>query len=174
MHKAREKGTSGVEKVLLDFLRKIPLFDTLDDDELVVIGKHIKIFELDHGDFLFKEGQVGKSVCFLLTGSLDVIKQTDKNMVEIATLAKGCTVGEMSIVGESKRSATVRARQHSSLASLSREDFETILNDHPRIGVKMLKALLKYISMNMRRTSKQLAGYMEDYMSLLFDYRKQF
>ena len=68
----------------------------------------------------------------------------------------------------------MKARQKSSLATLSREDFENILGKYPKIGVKMLKALLKYLSMNMRRTSKQLADYMEDYMSLLFYYRKRF
>ena len=174
MQNPHEDMNNGIELMLLEFLRKIPLFDALDDDELVVVGKRISVFELDQGNFLFKEGQPGDSVCFLLNGSLDVIKQTEKNMVEIATLSRGCTVGEMSIVGESKRSATIKARKNSSLASLSREDFEKILEEHPKIGVKMLKALLKYLSMNMRRTSKQLAGYMEDYMSLLFDYRKRF
>ena len=173
MQKARKKMHTSNETLLHDFLRKVPLFDTLHDDEMAVVEKHITIFELDQGDFLFKERQAGDSVCFLLSGSLAVIKQSDSNMVEIATLSKGCTVGEMSIVGESKRSATVKARQTSSIASLSLEDFENILEKYPKIGVKVLKALLKYLSMNMRRTSKRLAGYMEDYMSLLFYYRKQ-
>ena len=132
MQKANEERHSGMEDMLHDFLRTIPLFDTLDAEELSIVSKHIAIFEIERGDFLFKEGEVGDTVCFILKGSLDVVKRSDKNMIEIATLSKGWSVGEMSIVDASKRSATIKARQRSSLAALSREDFEAILESHPK------------------------------------------
>ncbi len=171
MQNPQKKLNNNVDSKSHSFLVNIPLFDTLDKAELTIVEEYIRTFEIDKGEFLFKEGEQGDFVCFVLNGNLGIIKKTDKSTVEIATLSKGCSVGEMSIIDESRRSATVRARRKTSLASLSQKDFEEILEKHPKIGVKILKALLSFVSMNMRRTSKKLAGYMEDYMSLLFDYR---
>ena len=173
MQDPQKKLNNSIDGIFHNLLRNVPLFDTLDKNELVIVGKHINLFEIDKGDVLFKEGEKGDSLCILLNGSLAVYKKTDKNMVEIATLSNGNSVGEMSIVAESKRPATVKGQFKSSLASLSRKNFEDILEKHPKIGVKVLKALLFYLSINMRRTSKQLACYMEDYMSLLLDYQGQ-
>jgi len=67
----------------------------------------------------------------------------------------------MSIVDNIPRSATIKAHLKSKLASLSFDDFELILNDYPKVGVKILKGLLHYLSLNMRKTTKRFADSQE-------------
>jgi len=58
------------------------------------------------------------------------------------------------------RSATVKARVSSTLLILTRKGFEEMLDQHPQIGIKILKGLAKFLSMNLRKTSSLLADYM--------------
>jgi CRP-like cAMP-binding protein len=151
-----------------DLLREVPLFDGLETDELSIVSVLIHVFPIDKDEVLFREGEEGQYICFVLGGCLDVIKNSENDhSIEIATLTKGRTLGEMSIVDDIPRSATIKAREYSKLASLSFADFETIINDHPTIGVKILKGLLRYLSLNMRKTTKQLADS-KDAMTHLF------
>ena len=159
---------------IIDFLSEVPLFDSLETDELSIIAKHMNVFGIEKGEILFNEGEKGDYVCFVLDGCLDVIKKTENDgNVKIATLSKGHSIGEMSILDHFFRSATIKARETSKTVSLSLKDFELILSNYPEIGIKVLKGLSRYLSLNMRRTSKLLADLTENYTSLLDDYREK-
>ena len=100
-------------------------------------------------------------VCFISTGSLDVIKKNEKGQeIVIASLGRGRSIGEMAIVDDFPRSATVKARTRTTLLILTRSGFEKILNDHSPIGAKVLKGISRLLSMNLRKTSSRLADYM--------------
>ena len=151
------------------------MFDSFEKHELSRIAKHLNFAGIEKNALLFREGDKGDYVCFVLQGSLDVIKKTENNdFIKIATLTKGDSIGEMSILDQIVRSATIKACETSKVVSLSKNDFELILNDYPKIGVKILKGLSRYMSLNMRRPSKLFADMTENYMSLLEDYRTTF
>jgi CRP/FNR family cyclic AMP-dependent transcriptional regulator len=62
------------------------------------------------GEFVFKEGEKGDYVCFVMHGALDVIKLNQHAQpVVITTLAKGSSIGEMALIDKLTRSASVRA-----------------------------------------------------------------
>jgi len=69
----------------------------------------------------------------------------------------------MSIIDQTNRSATVRASKDATLLLLSRKGFDAILDNHPRIGIKILKKMTRLLSMNMRRTSSLLADYIKPF-----------
>lgn len=173
-------ATDGISKIeleenFIDILSEVPLFDSFEANELSMVSKHMNFVSIDKDTLLFHEGEKGDYVCFVLEGSLDVIKKTENNdTIKIATLSKGASIGEMSILDQIVRSATVKACENSKVVSLSLKDFELILNDYPKIGVKILKGISRYMSLNMRRTSKMFADMTENYMSLLEDYRTTF
>ncbi len=164
-----------VENNYLDILSEVPLFDSFEPDELSLITKHMNFVDIDKDALLFREGDKGDYVCFVLEGTLDVIKKTENNdSIKIATLSKGASIGEMSILDHVVRSATIKACEKSKVVSLSLKGFELILDNYPKIGVKILKGISRYMSLNMRRTSKLFADMTENYMSLLEDYRTTF
>lgn len=150
-----------LKEKIIDFLICIPLFDRLDANELNLLSEHMNYFEIKKGDILFREGDKGDYVCFIVDGELAVMKEAAEGKhVVIARLSRGRTIGEMSIIDHTPRSATVKAQSSSTLVILTEKGLETILEKHPKIGIKILKGLARLLSMNMRRTSSQLADYM--------------
>jgi CRP-like cAMP-binding protein len=144
-----------------DLLVKIPLFAGLDADESAIIENHIKLFELEKGEILFKEGDQGDYVCFVVSGRLEVTRKTvTGDDFVINTLARGQSVGELSIIDKRPRSATVQAKTKVTLFTLAREDFEAIMQEHGFIGMKVLKGLSLLLSRKLRHTSSRLVNYM--------------
>jgi len=161
MEKSKVATGGKMSDLIIGFLIYIPIFDKIIADELRLISKYMNVVEADPGEVIFKEGEKGDYVCFVVNGSLDVIKksETGKNIV-ISTLSKGRSIGEMSVIDDSPRSATVKARTKSTLVTLSQEKLNIILEEHCSIGVKILKGISRLLSLNMRKTSSRLADYM--------------
>jgi CRP-like cAMP-binding protein len=143
---------------IIDFLIDIPLFDELKASDLRLVARQMNMIDVEKNDHVFHEGEKGDYMCFVVEGTLEVIKQTvNTRDVVIASLSRGRSIGEMSVIDDYPRSATVKARTRSTLAILSRNGMEVILREHPQIGIKILRALARLLSMNLRRTSSQLA-----------------
>lgn len=153
--------SKGSRKPIIDFLINIPIFDTLKPEELQVVAKHMNFTDLAPGEILFQEGEQGDYVCFVVEGSLDVLKKPEKgHFVTLATLQRGRSIGEMAIIDDFPRSATVRARTSAALVILTRKGFDLILSQYPPIGVKILKGISRLLSQALRRTSSRLADYL--------------
>jgi len=72
----------------------------------------------------------------------------------------GQSVGEMAIIEGIVRSATDKAKTDGSLITLKREDFDTLLEEHPKIGVKFLKGISCLLSKNLRKMSVEIINLM--------------
>lgn len=146
---------------ITDLMVKIPMFAGLNDDELEIVKNHIELFEVEQGATLFEEGDQGDSVCFVVNGRLDVTKRTitGEDFV-LNTLARGQSVGELSIIDKRPRSATVRAKTEATLFTLKRSDFEVIMQEYSEISIKILKGLSLLLSKKLRQTSSRLISYM--------------
>ena len=158
-----EQSATGImTQAIIDFLiLNIPIFSRLKGKELRSIEQCMKIAEVIPGEIIFEEGERGDYVCFVVEGSLEVLKKTESGeSIVISTLAKGRSIGEMAIIDDLPRSATVRAKYKSTLLTLSRESFDYLLAKHPDVGVKILKGLASLLCMNLRKTSNRLAEYM--------------
>jgi CRP/FNR family transcriptional regulator, cyclic AMP receptor protein len=147
---------------IADFIMDIPLFDELNSRELEIVADHMNFFEIDEDEVLFTEGDRGDYVCFVLKGSLDVVKETGVpgETVTIATITRKRSIGEMSVIDNTTRSATAIARSKTSLVALPQKSFNAILDRHPKTGIKILKGIARLMSLNMRKTSSRLADYM--------------
>lgn len=158
--------TASVKKNVLheaisECLRGIPIFEDLGTSELGLITTHMHVTRIDQGAYLFKEGDPGDSVCFVVDGTLDVVKTNDKGAQKhIAHLANGSSIGEMAVVGKFPRSASVKAVTDATLLTLTRDRFNQICFDYPWIGVKILKAIAQLLSSYLRKTSENLSELM--------------
>ncbi len=161
MVKEKEMPETNLSKAVIDLLVEIPMFDQIKSDDLKILARSMNFMDFQPREVIFNEGDKGDFVCFVTRGALDVVKKNEKGKdVVIATLGKGRSIGEMSIIDDFPRSATVRAKTQSTLLILTRKRFEEMLEQHPQIGVKLLKGIAKFMSMNMRKTSSLLADYM--------------
>jgi len=142
----------------LDFLSRLPLFQELSLDEISILDQYLGLLELAKGDTVFDEGESGEFVCFVVNGELEVLKKSPGGDSSVITkLGKGQTIGEMALVDELPRSATVRTRSPSSLTVLSRKDFEELAVQSPEIAIKILKYLARSLSLSLRKTSNRLS-----------------
>ncbi|KJS31962.1 MAG: hypothetical protein VR64_10065 [Desulfatitalea sp. BRH_c12] len=149
---------------LIDLIMDLPFFAMLDSNELAVVAKHMNYFEIAEGETLFKEGEPGDSVCFVISGTLDVYKEVraPNKPVRIATITKNRSIGEMAVIDEYTRSATVSARDDACIVSLTKKGFDAIMRENPKVGAAILKKIATLVSMNLRRTSAQLADSVGD------------
>ena len=149
-----------LRKDIINYLIDFPLFDALQGNQLNIVAAHMNYYEIDKGNILFKEGDKGDYICFVLDGVIDVLKKSvTGESVVIAVLPKGRSFGEMSILDNFPRSATAKARVNSSFLTLTRISFEKILKEYPQIGITILKGLSRILSQNLRQTSSRLADY---------------
>jgi CRP/FNR family transcriptional regulator, cyclic AMP receptor protein len=146
---------------LIDIIMDIPFFEKLNNRELATVAKYVNYFEISKGEILFKEGDPGDSVCFVVKGRLDVYKKasTPGKQVKIASVTKKRSIGEMAVIDEYTRSATVRACSDACIVSLTKSGFDALLQENPKIGAAILKKIATLVSMNLRSTSSRLADY---------------
>lgn len=155
-------GHSITEDVI-KFFMNVPFFDRINSEEVNVIAKHMAFQKIDKGDILFKEDDKGTYICFIVSGTLEVHvkkRHSDEKMV-LATLTRGQSIGEMAIIENLPRFATVVALEDSTMYMLSKSAFDLILTKHPHIGIKLLKGVSSILSNNLRQTSLKLAEFME-------------
>lgn len=142
-------------------LRNNSLFESLTSDELDLVIVSMNRHELVANTTVFKEGAHGNYVCFVVEGTLRVFKRTDDGRESsIATLSEGQSVGEMAIIDGLPRSATVKSLTPSSLLLLKRDDFNRLLETHPEIAAKILRAIARMLSIHLRKTSGDLSNLM--------------
>jgi len=141
-------------------LEKIPFFDTLTGEELAVLINYMSLYELEPEEVLFKEGEVGQYVCFVVEGVVEVLKKSiTGSEIVLTTLSQGVSIGEMSLIDQTPRSATVKARTNVTFAVLPQSGFKLILTKHPTIGIKILIGFARFQTENLRKTSNQLNAY---------------
>ncbi|MBC8433381.1 MAG: cyclic nucleotide-binding domain-containing protein [Desulfobacterales bacterium] len=161
MKKTQSKSEKEIKETIIDSLIYSPLFDGLIENELKVVADHMDYSKIETGDILFREGDRGDSVCFVLEGVVDIIKESSPGSeVVIASLPKGRSIGEMSVIDNFPRSATAKARRETTLLTLTQKNFDEILKNNPEIGIKILKGISRLLSLNLRKTSSRLADYL--------------
>lgn len=137
---------------------EVPEFDHLDGDEIDLLSRHIFHRHVTTGTVLCKEGSVGDSLYYLINGRIEIKKESvDGRQAVLARFGKGSSVGEMSLVEDSPRSATATAIEDVEILILTRAGFETLLATHPQIGVKILRNIAKSLSKRLRFTSGRFA-----------------
>lgn len=165
MKKFKSLPENRITKAVTDFLKSFPFFESLTSEELLVTVGHINFMEAEANEILFREGEHADCVYFVIEGELDVIKESTggkpgSDQVLIATLSKGRSIGEMAVIDKTPRSATVKIRTKTTLATLTLEGFDLLLLNHPKVGIKILKGIARLLSQNLRKTSSRLAEYM--------------
>lgn len=145
-------------KEFVDTLKDEIIFYFLDDEEIERILPYFEIKEYPSNTVIFKEGDPGDYIGFVITGKLEVKKQTEfkGNQIILAILGKGAIVGELSIFDKHSRSATVETIEPTKLLILKQVDMENIIENYPSIGVKLLKAIVKILSIRLRKLSERL------------------
>ena len=116
------------------FLRKIHLFQDLNDDQLLQVGERFSEETYDAGDVILEQGKQAKSFYLIYSGKVRVYRQREGRIQELATLVSGDYFGEMEILGpRGPRTASISALESVMVFSISGEGFSEILKTYPNI-----------------------------------------
>ena len=149
---------------LLDEIRDIlldsKLLNNFQPAELLSAARYFSISHVEQDEVIFHEGDMGTFMCLIAEGSVSVQKanQDDEN-VEIATLPKDRTFGEMAVLDGEHRSASCIAATDCTLLILSRDSLEKMLLETPRIAAKVIRAIAISLSRRLRMADGKLVDF---------------
>ena len=138
-------------------LRQLALFRHLDDAELTALAAELEWFAMPGGATLFDYGDPSDALYILQSGSLGAFKPDQHGKFNLeGVVAAGETVGELGLMVDQPRSATVRALRDSELLRLSRAGFKTLIASNPEAMLEAARVSVKRLLT--RHTTTQLSS----------------
>jgi PPM family protein phosphatase len=141
-----------------ELLAKMRLFRPLTDREILRVLQVTDVVRYDDGQDVMTQGETGEDLFIVLSGKVDIIR----GEAVIASLEQGAHVGEMALVRNQPRSATVRSRGSSELMVIRRRDFFELLRNEHALAVKLLWQFLGVVADRLAETSRELGQVREE------------
>ena len=133
-------------------LADIPLFDGLKPRAFEDITPHVEWITLPGGRTLMNEGEIGDALYFVATGALGVLVSDEDGRQEILTkITAGGTVGELSLITDEPRSATLVALRDTELFRIEEDPFNDLKKKHPQIIENLLGIVARRLAETTRR-----------------------
>jgi hypothetical protein len=144
-HSTGEKkgaNLSTVGKMIV--MRSVPIFATLEPEELATLARASTEDFYQPGEILCVEGETGNEVFILLAGEVEISRREGEAERIIGTERAGGMIGEMAVLDPAPRSATVTAgRMGARVLRLNGDAFRNALNDDPAIAIKVTQILAR-------------------------------
>ena len=116
----------------------------LSQDEAEALGSIMTMSELSDGDFLIEEGATDDSLHVLLDGKLEVVKHAGADeSASLAVLRDGDLAGELSFIDGNTHTVSLQALCDSQVLSLTRANFESIVEQNPQLVYKVMRAVAR-------------------------------
>jgi CRP/FNR family cyclic AMP-dependent transcriptional regulator len=147
------------------FFKKIYLLQDLEKDEIQEVLNRTKPRDFAAGSVIIQEGEPGNSMFIMVSGEVEITKQltlvldedTPKERVFTRLKAEnGVYFGEMSLLENETRSATVTASTDCHLLELNQKDFLDLIKQKSAMGVKLLLRLAQLLSQHLRKTDQDV------------------
>jgi cAMP-dependent protein kinase regulator len=147
------------ERVLDNLLAASPIFNKLSREERKQFTDSFQYREIPAGRAIVNEGDPGDSMFLIKSGEVAVQARhpVKDEAVELARLQGGDFFGEVGLIKNKPRTATVLAESDAEILELKREDFRKIADKHPEIG----KAIENTIEQRVEQTIKKMINTME-------------
>jgi CRP-like cAMP-binding protein len=123
----------------VDALRRATLFEGLSRKQLVQLARVSEDLEVPAGEVLCKEGEVGQEFFVIIDGEVEVTK----NGKRLATRSAGEFFGEIALLEQTRRMATVTAQTPLRFFVLTQRDCRQLIRDNPGVELKVLQALAR-------------------------------
>jgi signal transduction histidine kinase len=125
-----------------DFLRGIPFFEELSDNDILSISKYCTAKVVEPGQILFNEGDPADKFYIIMSGEVEVWKAfntDDEDMLAIH--GHGKLFGEMALIDNMPRSATVKTKTHTRLLQIGEHDFQNMIRENSSVAFSIVRSL---------------------------------
>lgn len=136
----------------VDLLRNIPLFCNVEPSKLKLLAFTSKRLTFPAGQELFHQGDMGDAAYIIIDGEADVTVSTPAGEITVAKVSKNELVGEIAILCDVPRTATVRAATEVTTLAISKELFFQMVTEFPEMAVEIMRELAQ----RLERTTSQL------------------
>jgi CRP/FNR family transcriptional regulator, cyclic AMP receptor protein len=147
---------------LLVMMAGVDMLAHLHGHELTVLADYLQAFKADAGCVIFKEGEAGDFMCFLVSGRIRTYKESDQERsAEVSIETHGRSIGEMALIDGEPRSATCIAAAPTVLLLLTKKGFMKLADKHAALALKLLVRITRLMSRRLRMTSGRLVDYLD-------------
>jgi NTE family protein len=127
-------------QTVAEFLLNVPVFAPLSQSMREQIASLASNVSLPRGEWLFREDEPADAVYVVRVGHLEVIQEGPEPQT-INTLTRGAVLGELALLSESVRSASVRGLRHSELLRIDKPHFDSLLRADPELALSLTRVL---------------------------------
>jgi len=122
-------------------LRRIPLFAHIEPAQLKLIAFTAQRIAYTPGQELFRQGDDAEAAYVIIDGSAEVLVNTPDGELKVAMVEKNELVGEIAILCDTPRTATIRATTQLEVLRLVKDQFLTMIREFPDLAIEMMRVL---------------------------------
>jgi CRP-like cAMP-binding protein len=144
-----------------ELLKGVAIFQDLDEGELARVSEVCRTQDFVSGEYVFKEGEPGNRLYLVVDGEVRISRMIPGSGEEaLAILKKGSLFGEMAVFDRSERSTDAISNGGCKLLSISRSDFELLLDFNRELAYKVLWSCTRLLSSRLRSTNDSLRSFL--------------
>jgi len=125
----------------VEILRRIPIFAQIEPAKLKLMAFASERVTYKPGQVLFKQGESGDAAFIVLKGTADVLINANNGPLRVASLAENEIIGEIAILCDIPRTATVEAATELTTLKITADLFFRMIMDFPEMGVEVMRVL---------------------------------
>ncbi|MDO9461065.1 MAG: cyclic nucleotide-binding domain-containing protein [Alphaproteobacteria bacterium] len=125
----------------VELLRKVLLFSGIEPAKLKLLAFTSERVNFAKGQNLMRQGEMGNAAYLILSGEADVLADAGGGPVKVASVGRNGFVGEMAILRDQPRTATVVAATEVSTLKITKESFLQLIQDSPKIAIELTRIL---------------------------------
>lgn len=127
-------------------LRQVPLFAGVEPAKLKLLAFTSDRVSYKDGQTLFKQGDEGDAAYVILSGTADVIVHSDDGPIKVAEVEPNSIVGEIAILCDVSRTATVQATGNLETLRIRKDHFLRLLKEFPEMTIEIVRVLADRLS----------------------------
>jgi CRP-like cAMP-binding protein len=127
-------------------LRRVPLFAGVEPAKLKLLAFTSDRVSYNAGQTLFHQGDEGDAAYVILSGSADILVESDGNQIKVAELEPNAIVGEIAILCDVSRTATVKATAPLEALRIRKDHFLRLLREFPEMTIEIVRVLADRLS----------------------------
>jgi CRP/FNR family cyclic AMP-dependent transcriptional regulator len=141
----------------VELLRKIPIFSKIEPSKLKLLAFTSERLTYAEGDVLFEQGDAGDAAYIIIGGKADVVVDTPGGPLIVATLGENEIVGEIAILCDVPRTATVKAKTEVTTLRITKDLFFSLVVEFPQIAVEIMRELAHRLEVTTARLREAVA-----------------
>ena len=127
----------------VELLRNIPLFANIEPSKLKLLAFTSERIAYNQDQILCRQGEIGDAAYIIIDGEAEILVDTPSGAMAVATVGRNDIVGEIAILCDVPRTATVKAKTKLETLVISKDLFFRLVNEFPTMAVEIMRELAR-------------------------------